>query len=151
MEYKQIEGPALASHTPPPHVCKTAQQHRARRFLLRPTTLPRALAQPRRLAALGYEQWWAVLWHFAIVFHARTLSDPHPLPRQCPFAKCPSSFSHIFSVFIYFCFLLPSTAIWCFHKQKLVILSPSFLPSGAPVLYLIFLRPRFLCSVIFHF
>lgn len=63
---------------------------------------------------------WAVdaLWQLTIIFHIHTLPYPHSLPRQFPLAKLPSSFSHIFSMFFFFCFLLSSTVIRCSEKQK---------------------------------
>lgn len=114
-----------------PHVCKTVQQ---------PNETQRGISCYDPQCSLNCSNpaiivccfWpWPVdmLW-LTVIFCIRTLSYPHSLARLCPLAKHPSLLSHLFSILIYFSFLVFNTIIWCLKKQKEshACNSSSFLP-----------------------
>lgn len=137
-----------------PHVCKTVQQANETQHGISCYD-PQCSLNCSNPAIIVCCFWpWPVdmLW-LTVIFCIRTLSYPHSLARLCPLAKHPSLLSHLFSILIYFSFLVFNTIIWCLKSKKspMLVILPPFFPSGIPQLYLIFSRPCFLCFVIFHF
>lgn len=151
-----MEGPALASPTPgaPPRL----QNSPTARSVAFPAVTHDAPACARPAAAARCSWLRAVVGGFYGTSLLFSMHAHCPIRIPCQGSvllqnvlhRFPTSFLYLF-IFVSSCPAPLSGVSISKSSPLLVILSPSFLPSGAPVLYLIFLRPRFLCSVIFHF
>lgn len=93
----------ISTIPPPLHVCKTLHQPNKIQCVVFPTVTQNTYSCSSPAMQVCCFWLWVVnaLWQLTIIFHRRTLSHPHSLPRQFPLAKLPLSFSHIFPILFF--------------------------------------------------